>query len=342
MAQQQSTRTGLIILLLSAMVAHAIGETPKKPASSAELITLGFGDFSSSQNPVNKPEVVPSDSASLPIRQADIKKESVIVSQVLNGDTFRIKGFEGEFQLIGTDAPEIINRLCFGEEAKAFTKGEIEGREVQLKGPFKQDEYGRLLVYVWFKRGGKEVCLNEELIKEGFGKVNPGFHFPEVMDYVVLQSKAREEKKGFWIKCVQWISPSKVFDGFKPFGCGSHLYEIENAPDILIRNNPIGNGGARTIGDKIHNYKSSYGYIPNRIYCDQTVIDEDGFVLHTKEGEFGPGLKLSEVQRIMSLHPRIAVQDFVAPGGRNMGIARVYPGFGSEIGLWESILVPVQ
>ena len=59
-----------------------------------------------------------------------------MVERVVDGDTIIVAGV-GRVRLIGVDTPESVNPRrpveFFGEEASAFTKQMLEGREVRLE-----------------------------------------------------------------------------------------------------------------------------------------------------------------------------------------------------------------
>jgi len=102
----------------------------------------------------------------------------VRVERVIDGDTIVVSllGEEERVRLIGVDTPETVapNRPigCYGPEASAFTKKQLEGKVVKLTTSAFQrprDDYGRLLAYVWvdLDGDGRLELFNRVLLGEG-------------------------------------------------------------------------------------------------------------------------------------------------------------------------------
>lgn len=125
------------------------------------------------------------------------------VSRVVDGDTFEImnKGVKEKVRLIGVDTPESVKPGSpvepFGIEASNFTKKLIEGKMVRLEFDVQErDKYGRLLAYVYLEDG---TLLNAKLLEEGLATVMtvpPNVRMAD--NFIKIQRKAREEKKGIW------------------------------------------------------------------------------------------------------------------------------------------------
>jgi len=144
------------------------------------------------------------------------------VLHVHDGDTItvRVGGRKERVRLIGMDTPEIERNekfrrdarrdrrhtpgqlLALGRQARAFTLGLAPpGSEVGLEFDVSErDRYGRLLAYVWVKRGaGGSVMLNAELLKAGLARV---MTIPPDVGrakyFYGLQGQARSKGLGFW------------------------------------------------------------------------------------------------------------------------------------------------
>lgn len=125
----------------------------------------------------------------------DIKKVSVRVLKVIDGDTIEVdyEGRKERVRYTGIDCPEIKQE--WGINAKDLNTYLLSGYiELELDVQ-ERDRYGRILAYVWSY--GKMV--NEELVKKGLAMVST--YQPNVR-YVDRFRKAQEEarlyKEGFW------------------------------------------------------------------------------------------------------------------------------------------------
>lgn len=131
------------------------------------------------------------------------KTNTVKVTRVVDGDTIEValNGATEKVRLIGVDTPESVHpdktkNTEFGKVASNFTKERLEGKDVELEFDVQErDQYGRLLAYVWL--GG--TMFNKTLLEEGYAQVAT---FPPnvkyVDEFVVIQRKAMEGKKGLW------------------------------------------------------------------------------------------------------------------------------------------------
>lgn len=136
---------------------------------------------------------------------ANVAQKYTVV-KVSDGDTIRVKlGEEKEqtVRLLGVDTPETVDPRktvqCFGKEASAFVKQQLEGKEVTLELDSTQgdvDKYNRMLRYVYLTDG---TFFNLKLLQEGYAteytyqkpyKFQKGFKAAELA--------AKEEGKGFW------------------------------------------------------------------------------------------------------------------------------------------------
>lgn len=125
------------------------------------------------------------------------------VVRVVDGDTFIINynGKEERVRLIGVDTPESVHpnekkNTEFGKAVSNYSKGKLTNKEVQIEFDVSQrDKYGRLLCYVYIDG----YMYNKLLLEEGLAKVAtypPNVKY--VDEFVSIQKKARENKKGMW------------------------------------------------------------------------------------------------------------------------------------------------
>lgn len=135
------------------------------------------------------------------------------VTRVVDGDTVYLQGFKKSFRLIGIDTPESVRNdrakdmatrtgrdletiIAEGKRAKAFTKGLLEKKDVQIEWDVQRtDRYGRWLAYLWV--GGKNA--NVEIARAGFADV---LTIPPNVKYSsqILEAvrSARVAKRGLW------------------------------------------------------------------------------------------------------------------------------------------------
>ncbi len=138
----------------------------------------------------------------LPGGEATADTEATVV-RVTDGDTVgitpKIDG-EDRVRLIGVDTPETNPEQGpepYGEEAARFTRKILEDQDVTLEFDVeREDDYGRLLVYVYLPDG---TMFNETLLREGYAQVAT---FPPNTRYLdrfeEAQEQAREAGRGIW------------------------------------------------------------------------------------------------------------------------------------------------
>ena len=112
---------------------------------------------------------------------------------VLDGDTFELESGE-TVRLIGIDAPEYSEPG--GDIARDILSCMILNKEVTLVAGYEErDSYGRLLRYVYVSN----VCINEEMIRNGYSEVR---YLPENdpnLDYYLqLEIEAESKGAGLW------------------------------------------------------------------------------------------------------------------------------------------------
>jgi micrococcal nuclease len=141
-------------------------------------------------------------------------KEYIIVSRVVDGDTFKLANGE-RVRLLGIDSPEkydsdkldrdaessgmdkkTIKKL--GELASDYVRNFVEGKRVYLvKEPNYQDRdiYGRLLRYVYLEDG---TFVNGKIVKDGYAQVYEKYPVSKLDELRNLQRDARENNRGLW------------------------------------------------------------------------------------------------------------------------------------------------
>ncbi len=132
----------------------------------------------------------------------------VSVTEVHDGDTLtiRTKSLLGvtlateKVRLTGIDAPE-IKQEPWGRRAKKHLKKLVNesGGVVYIEYDFdRRDKHGRILAYLWDKKGR---MINEKMIEDGYAVI---YTFPPNVKYVKqlteAQQKARQNKLGIWGK----------------------------------------------------------------------------------------------------------------------------------------------
>lgn len=134
--------------------------------------------------------------------------EGMFCVSVYDGDTLELENGE-VVRLIGIDSPEHSDPG--GDIARDYLSALVLNRRVILvPGTEEQDDYGRLLRYVYVNG----VCINEEMIRKGYAEVR----YIEQDDanwqyYVFLELEAEREETGLW-GCKVFQPRSKVrWDG---------------------------------------------------------------------------------------------------------------------------------
>ncbi|NLZ06642.1 MAG: thermonuclease family protein [Phycisphaerae bacterium] len=129
------------------------------------------------------------------------------VVSVLDGDTVDVDAPDGQHattrvRLLGIDAPEMNYKdrrpARFAEEATAFTRTRISGRQVTVhldEGDRTRCNYGRLLAYLELDDG---TVLNEAMLTEGYAYADLRFKHSYFHKYGELEASARALRKGLW------------------------------------------------------------------------------------------------------------------------------------------------
>ena len=126
------------------------------------------------------------------------------VATVIDGDTLRLASGE-TIRLLLVDTSETYGDVeCWGDEAKAATRGLLTGKHVRLEYDVEcRDRYDRLLAYV--ERDGFDV--NAYLVESGHAcvlQVKP--NGAERVDAMrELERQARAEGRGLWGACTERV-----------------------------------------------------------------------------------------------------------------------------------------
>jgi len=119
--------------------------------------------------------------------------EQALVARVIDGDTVELADGR-HVRYLGIDTPEVGE--YYGEEATARNRGLVEGKTIELqRGSRDQDEYGRLLRYVYMDG----TFVNAELVVEGYATAyifDPDDRYSQVL--VQLEQYARMKELGLW------------------------------------------------------------------------------------------------------------------------------------------------
>ncbi len=134
-------------------------------------------------------------------RQVTLEPGPHAVVRVVDGDTIVVVPHE-RVRLIGVDTPETVKPdhdvEPYGPEASQFTEDFLSGGMARLEFDRRErfDRYGRHLAYVWVG----ERMLNEELLRAGLGRWEPGFHYADAMKrrFRQAQREAQEQGRGIW------------------------------------------------------------------------------------------------------------------------------------------------
>lgn len=126
--------------------------------------------------------------------------ERARVRSVSDGDTIVLEGGK-RVRYLGIDAPEVAHEgqpgEPLGDEAARCNRSLVSGRWVTLEfGGDRQDDYGRLLAYVFLEDG---TLVNSELVRQGLAylcpKQRPLRQWDRLLD---AQLQAMKERRGLW------------------------------------------------------------------------------------------------------------------------------------------------
>lgn len=119
--------------------------------------------------------------------------EQALVVRVIDGDTIELADGR-HVRYLGIDTPEIGEP--YTNEATGKNKQLVEGKIIELQqGKRDQDEYGRLLRYVYVNG----VFVNAELVAQGYATAyifDPDDRYSQVL--VQLEQYAKMRERGLW------------------------------------------------------------------------------------------------------------------------------------------------
>jgi micrococcal nuclease len=139
--------------------------------------------------------------------------DTISCTEIIDGDTFKLTTGD-TVRLIGIDAPELSQPG--GEMSREYLAHLIVGKPITLeRGSEDRDNYNRLLRFVYTGN----LCINEEMIRQGYAEAR---YLPEnpIRDYYVqLEIQAETAKAGLWSDhifqprlCLNWDSNLPVID----------------------------------------------------------------------------------------------------------------------------------
>ncbi len=156
---------------------------------------------------------------------------NVAVKKVVDGDTVELENGR-MVRYIGIDTPETRRKVSggwvetgdvYGLEAKRLNEEFVSGRSVRLEFDLvKEDKYNRLLAYCFTDYQGREILVQEELLRKGLAFL---YTFPPNVKYVdrfvSALKEARDNRRGIWSQdlsipsssAVRFIGQRKIIEG---------------------------------------------------------------------------------------------------------------------------------
>jgi micrococcal nuclease len=133
------------------------------------------------------------------------ERVAAVVVEVIDGDTLdvEVSGKVVRLRLIGIDTPETKDPRkpieCFGQEASVRAHELLNGQAVELEADSSQDDqdqYGRLLRYVWLPDGR---LFNQEMIAQGYAfEYTYDVPYKYQVEFKTAEQAAREAQQGLW------------------------------------------------------------------------------------------------------------------------------------------------
>ena len=159
-----------------------------------------------------------------------VEKQSVLVQEVLTGDTVRLEGGK-TLKYIGLQAPPLQSLIPlvrqYGSAALEFNKKMVEGKKVLVEwGSQIRDGRRNLLGYVFLENG---TFVNQEILKAGHAKVKiipPNIQYAAAFRKFELE--ARRNRSGLWKK-----EPTNPFLKSEYIGeKNTKVYYLPNSPEL--------------------------------------------------------------------------------------------------------------
>jgi micrococcal nuclease len=208
------SRGSVTILVLVAFFTTGAISACSQAHSTTSLMPSGpVGQIATATAPVESSQAAPPAAEPDDTYQssADLALVPALVTRVVDGDTavMTLRGTTSErVRFIGVNTPESTTQHePYGEEASAYTKKRLTGKQVWLQiGVGERDTYGRLLAYVWLARPSdtseselRAKQFNAQLLIDGYAQI---MTVPPNVDYVdeyrVFQAEARDANRGLW------------------------------------------------------------------------------------------------------------------------------------------------
>ncbi len=137
-----------------------------------------------------------------------VTSTNAFVVRVVDGDTIDVKidgqSAQATIRLLGVNTPETVDPRrpvqCFGHEASAFTKQQLEGKRIKLEADLEADDidkYNRLLRNVVMEDG---TDFNAMLVREGYAYAYTDFPMNKYRKTFLkqLQDMAEKNQAGLW------------------------------------------------------------------------------------------------------------------------------------------------
>lgn len=137
-----------------------------------------------------------------PAPDAPLTEGEHLVARVIDGDTIVLTS-KRRVRLQGIDTPEVARNGHPGKpwsaEATRFTQKFVDRAGGRVRLTFtdeRLDRYDRVLAFVW----SEDICLNEELVREGLAKARLDYRFTGIMRTRLrnAQDEAKASGAGIW------------------------------------------------------------------------------------------------------------------------------------------------
>ncbi|MDD8015508.1 MAG: thermonuclease family protein [Acidobacteriota bacterium] len=169
-----------------------------------------------------------------PASPSSVSGSEATVIAVYDGDTIKVRfadGRERKVRFIGVDSPEMDDSRepveFMAHMAKRFAYLHLFSRKIRLTYDWQaEDDYGRLLAYVWTKKLG---LFNEYLIREGFAFAFLKYRFrPDYRErFKKAEREARSSCRGLWRK--------EAFPGIPAEEAGRHTGRLMSVRFVCSR-----------------------------------------------------------------------------------------------------------